>query len=96
LNFGFDNDGHLWNLPRTGAFVFQNTSCFHSDIWERLVYKIYYKLFEYQEKTFSVLLKAKKKSSQTPEHLSKRSLHMELIFTQVYSYKGGEPREDPG
>jgi hypothetical protein len=27
LNFGFDNDSHLWNWPRTGAFVFQNTSC---------------------------------------------------------------------
>jgi hypothetical protein len=27
LTLGFDNDGHLWNLPRTGAFVFHNTSC---------------------------------------------------------------------
>jgi hypothetical protein len=25
---GFDDDGHLWNLPRTGAFVFHNTSCY--------------------------------------------------------------------
>jgi hypothetical protein len=24
---GFDDDGHLWNLPRTGAFVFHNASC---------------------------------------------------------------------
>jgi hypothetical protein len=27
LTLGFDDDGHLWNLPRTGAFVFHNTSC---------------------------------------------------------------------
>jgi hypothetical protein len=29
LNFGFDNDSHFWNWPHTGAFVFQNTSCFY-------------------------------------------------------------------
>jgi hypothetical protein len=28
LTLGFDDDGHLWNLPHTGAFVFHNTSCF--------------------------------------------------------------------
>jgi hypothetical protein len=28
LTLGFDDDGHLWNLPRMGAFVFHNTSCF--------------------------------------------------------------------
>jgi hypothetical protein len=27
LTLGFDDDGHLWNLPRMGAFVFHNTSC---------------------------------------------------------------------
>jgi hypothetical protein len=33
LTFGFDEDGNLWNLPRTGAFVFHNTSCFLLLIW---------------------------------------------------------------
>ena len=28
LTLGFDDDGHLWNLPHTGAFVFHNTSCY--------------------------------------------------------------------
>jgi hypothetical protein len=27
LTLSFDDDGHLWNLSRTGAFVFHNTSC---------------------------------------------------------------------
>jgi hypothetical protein len=31
LTLDFDDDGHLWNLPRTGAFVFQNTSCLLHD-----------------------------------------------------------------
>jgi hypothetical protein len=30
LTLGFDDDGHLWNLHRTGVFVFHNTSCFFS------------------------------------------------------------------
>jgi hypothetical protein len=30
---GFDDDGHLWNLPRTGAFAFHNTSCLLHDSW---------------------------------------------------------------
>jgi hypothetical protein len=27
LTLGFDDDVHLWNLPRTWALVFHNTSC---------------------------------------------------------------------
>jgi hypothetical protein len=34
LTLGEDDDGHLWNLPRTGAFVFHNTS------YQKLVIKI--------------------------------------------------------
>jgi hypothetical protein len=44
---GFDDDGHLWNLPRTGAFVFLNTSC---NLINKVLYKIIQNFDKHKEK----------------------------------------------